>query len=93
MPMAKVSEKGWVVIPKELRKKYGIKPGSQVSFVDLGGTLYLVPIPEDPIEAFRGIWKDDGPSWTEEIVERHRVERAQEEAELAYGTEHDRDNE
>jgi len=89
MAIMKVSEKGWVVIPKELRKKYGIRPGSKVSFVDLGGSVVLVPIPEDPIEAFRGIWKDDGSSWTEEIVEEHRRDREREEAKIAYWTERD----
>jgi AbrB family looped-hinge helix DNA binding protein len=84
MPIAKVSEKGWVVIPKELRKKYGIKPGGRVHLVDLGERLYIMPVPDDPIAAGYGMFKDDGPSWTAEIVEQHRREREAEEAEIAH---------
>ena len=38
-----ISEKGWVVIPAELRKKYNLHPGAEVSVVDYGGVLALVP--------------------------------------------------
>src|SRR5216110_3113582 len=38
-----VSEKGWVVIPADLRKKYNLHPGAEVSVVDYGGVLALVP--------------------------------------------------
>jgi AbrB family looped-hinge helix DNA binding protein len=31
-----ISEKGWVVIPAELRRKYALKPGSTVQIVDYG---------------------------------------------------------
>jgi AbrB family looped-hinge helix DNA binding protein len=62
-----VSQKGWVVIPAELRKKYGIKPGSRLRFVDYGGVMSLIPGFEDPV-------LQGGPSLTEAIVEEHRKE-------------------
>jgi len=68
-----VSAKGWVVIPAELRQKYGIKPGSKLQFVDYGGTLELVPIPDDPIEAAAGMLKG-AKSLTEALLEEHRRE-------------------
>jgi AbrB family looped-hinge helix DNA binding protein len=68
-----VSQKGWVVIPAELRKKYGIKPGSKLQFVDYGGTLELVPIPENPIEAAAGMLKG-GKSLTQALLDEHRRE-------------------
>jgi AbrB family looped-hinge helix DNA binding protein len=43
-----VSEKGWVVIPAELRKKYNLHPGAEVAVVDYGGVLALVPQPGMP---------------------------------------------
>jgi AbrB family looped-hinge helix DNA binding protein len=33
-----VSEKGWVVIPADLRKKYNLHPGAEVSVVDYGAS-------------------------------------------------------
>jgi AbrB family looped-hinge helix DNA binding protein len=68
-----VSQKGWVVIPADLRKKYGIKPGSKLQFVDYGGALELIPIPDDPIEAAAGMLKG-GKSLTQALLDEHRRE-------------------
>jgi AbrB family looped-hinge helix DNA binding protein len=79
----RVSSKGWVVIPKDLREKYGIKPGSEVAIVDYAGTLAIVPVPADPVAAMRGMFKGVGGSWTEQLVEEHRREREREERRIA----------
>ena len=52
-----VSEKGWVVIPKELRERLGLKKGSKVDFVELGGHVYLKKAVDDPIAAGYGMFK------------------------------------
>jgi len=44
-----VSQKGWVVIPAELRKKYNLHPGPEVSVVDYEGVLALVPTLAKPV--------------------------------------------
>ena len=49
MTTATVSSKGWVVIPADLRRKYGLDTGSQVRVVDYGGVLALVPSMSDPV--------------------------------------------
>ncbi len=49
-----VSNKGWVVIPAEMRKKYNLAPGTKVVIVDYGGVLAILPVPKDPIKAGRG---------------------------------------
>ena len=38
----RVTEKGQVTIPKSIRDKLGIVPGSEVDFVDEGGAVHLV---------------------------------------------------
>ncbi len=53
-----ISTKGWVVIPAELRRKYGLHPGAQVQVVDYGGVLALVPLLEEPIEQVAGMLKE-----------------------------------
>ncbi len=78
MYTAKVSAKGWVVIPKDLRVKYGLKEGSQVQVVDYGDVLALVPLPDDPIEALHGMLAE-GPSLTADLLEERAQERRQEE--------------
>jgi len=79
MYTATVSGKGWIVIPKALRDKYGLKKGEQVQVVEYGSLLALVPLPADPVEALHGMLAG-GPSLTEELLAEHKRERAQEEA-------------
>jgi AbrB family looped-hinge helix DNA binding protein len=52
-----ISNKGWVVIPAEMRKKYNLDPGSEVMLVDYGGVLTIVPVVADPIKRGRGLLK------------------------------------
>lgn len=80
MTLSTVSAKGWVVIPKALRQKYGLEPGSKVRFVDYLGTIYIVPIPDNPIEAMYGMFAG-GPSMTAELLaERARDNEREERA-------------
>lgn len=72
----KVSQKGWLVIPAELRKKYGIKPGTKITFVDYGGILALVPVPEKPEQVARGFLKEY--SVVGDLLASRREERARE---------------
>ena len=71
----KVSPKGWVFIPKELRDKHEISPGSEVQVVELGNVLVLIPVPPDPVAALRGMLKD-GPSLTADLLEERARERS-----------------
>ncbi len=41
MPAATLTEKGQIVIPAEIRARYGLTPGTQVEFVDEGGSIRL----------------------------------------------------
>lgn len=70
-----VSEKGWVVIPANLRKKYRLTPGVEVRVVDYGGVLALVPQLADPVEQAAGLLK--GPkSLTRALLAERRREKA-----------------
>jgi AbrB family looped-hinge helix DNA binding protein len=78
MYTARVSTKGWIVIPKDLREKYGLKTGTQVQVVDYGGVLALIPLPHDPVEALHGML-EHGPSLTADLLEERAWERSGEE--------------
>ena len=78
MYTAKVSAKGWVVIPKPLREKYGLKKGTQVQVVDYGSVLALMPLPDDPVEVLHGMLAG-GPPLTEELLAERAQEQAREE--------------
>jgi AbrB family looped-hinge helix DNA binding protein len=73
----KLSQKGWIVIPAALRKKYGLKPGANLHVVDYGGVLSIVPALDDPIKSGVGLLKG-ADSLTEAIVKEHRQERDRE---------------
>jgi AbrB family looped-hinge helix DNA binding protein len=76
-----ISEKGWVVIPAELRKKYNLTPGTQVVIVDYGGVLAIIPAMQDPIKQGRGLLKGL-PSLTKDLLEERKKERKREEARI-----------
>lgn len=73
----KISQKGWVVIPADLRKKYDLKPGDEVHVVDYGGVLSLIPTSEDPLQAAAGILAGE-TSLTEALLDERREERNRE---------------
>jgi len=73
----KISQKGWVVIPAELRRKYDLKPGDEVHVVDYGGVLSLIPTTEDPLEYAAGMLKGE-TSLTEALLKERERERARE---------------
>lgn len=83
MPIVKTSAKGQVVIPAEIREKIGLKPGGKV-LVTLAGEkkVTIEPIPDDPIEALRGILKG-GPSLTKALLRERRKDRQREEKKFA----------
>lgn len=68
-----ISQKGWVVIPAELRKKYHLEPGSKVIIVDYGGMLVLIPTLDHPVEQAAGILKGEN-SLTRILVAEHQEE-------------------
>ncbi len=65
-----LSQKGWVVIPSSMRKKYGLKPGANLQVVDYGGVLAIVPAFKDPVKQGAGMLKGDD-SLAQAVVEEH----------------------
>jgi len=72
-----VSNKGSVVIPAGMRRKYHLHPGAKVLIVDYGGVLTIVPALQDPIEQATGMLKG-GESLGQLIVAQHRADVAHE---------------
>jgi AbrB family looped-hinge helix DNA binding protein len=73
-----ISNKGWVVIPVELRKKYNLIPGTVVVIVDYGGVLSIVPALKNPIKQGKGLLKGL-PSLTRDLLKERAKERVREE--------------
>ncbi len=62
MAVVTVSQKGWVVIPAELRQKYHWNTGDRVRVVDYGGVVSLVPVLTNPEDEGFGGMKSHGRS-------------------------------
>ena len=73
---AKVTARGQVSIPAELRKKFNIEPESRVEWIVEGSIIKVIPLPKDPVAAFRG--RGSRKYTTEQLIEERRVERKKE---------------
>lgn len=69
----KMSEKGQIVIPVELRKRYSINPGDQIELMDIGGEIVVIPLAvKNPVDEAQGILK--GGRTTRELLKQARAE-------------------
>jgi AbrB family looped-hinge helix DNA binding protein len=78
----KVGERGQVTIPKKLRARYGVEPGSEVVFEERkDGLLIKKVMREDPLRELVGVIRDvvdvdryleqtRGPAWDSESDQR-----------------------
>jgi AbrB family looped-hinge helix DNA binding protein len=71
MKASKLSEKGWVVIPNSIRKRYGLKKGDQVNIIDYGNIISIIPLSTDPIKESAGLLKG-GSSLTKDLIEQRK---------------------
>ncbi len=70
-----VSKKGWVVIPKEVRKRHGLKEGDRVHVVDYGGVISIMPCSKDPIKEGHGMLQGL-PSLTKALLKSRQEDAA-----------------
>jgi AbrB family looped-hinge helix DNA binding protein len=95
---AKVSSKGWVVIPKELREEMNLKPGDEVAFSlerplpnmkqdKRLNSLRMIKVPatlEETLEITKGMFKrrPGQPRMTDRLLEERRREVRDEERKI-----------
>ena len=73
---AKVTTRGQVSIPSEIRKKFNIEPESRVEWIVEGNVIKVIPLPKDPVAAFRG--RGSRKYSTERLIEERKAERGKE---------------
>ena len=71
MPIAKLSSKSQIVLPADLRRKLGIKPGDNVRIEARGDEIVITPMTESAYERLKAL---GGPMWrgAAERLERDR---------------------
>ncbi len=82
MESAYVTSKGQLVVPARLRRKYGIKPGTKICFIERHGEIVFRPITREYIRTVCGMFKTD-ISMTAELLKDRALDKKREEAKLA----------
>ncbi len=68
METATLSTKYQLVIPRAIRDRLGLEPGTKLTVLDKGGVLYLIP--QRPIRSQRGIARGTNPRGLREKKDR-----------------------
>jgi AbrB family looped-hinge helix DNA binding protein len=71
-----VSAKGQIVIPAELRRKYGIKSGTRIVITDNGDSITLKPVTEQYLKSLQGSLRGKGV--LKALVEERRMDQERE---------------
>ena len=69
-----VTTKGQLVIPARLRRRFGIKKGTRVTFVEDAGRIIVQPVTREFIRGLRGSLKGE-PSALAALLEERTRER------------------
>jgi AbrB family looped-hinge helix DNA binding protein len=56
--LSTVTVRGQTAIPAAIRKKYNIRPKTKIEWMDDGHTITVMPVPQDPVKALKGRFKD-----------------------------------
>lgn len=70
MEAVTISSKYQVVIPRDIRKQFNLKPGQKILFIPYNGTLRVVIVP--PIKKARGILRGMNAKDIREEVDEER---------------------
>ena len=75
MATARITSKGQITLPKEVRRRLGIGPGDEVEFVEENGRYVLKKkVKESPFDAYVGFLKGQRGSDTDQIIQELRGE-------------------
>ena len=66
-----VTERGQISIPSSIRKRFQLKPGRGMEWIVRNEGIFLMPVPKDPIKAFRGA----GGVSTEHLMEQRALDK------------------
>ena len=55
-----VTVKGQVVVPAKIRRRFGIKKGTKIAFIEQNGKLMIQPLDKNYFESLAGILGTEG---------------------------------
>lgn len=69
-----LTSKGQIVVPRNIRRKMNIKPGTRIAFIEKGDEIIIKPFDKNYFEQFVGILNGTGDV-LEELKKEKRRER------------------
>jgi AbrB family looped-hinge helix DNA binding protein len=60
MEISVVTVKGQVVVPANIRRRFGIKKGTKIAFIEQNGKLIIQPLDKNYFKSLAGILGTDG---------------------------------
>jgi len=78
LAMIRLSGKGQLVIPSEIRNKYNLRKGDRFLVREEAGEIVLHPLERHPLLDLRGAYKG-GTSLTQALIRERQSDRAKEE--------------
>ena len=73
MAKTKITSKGQVTIPKDVRERLGLRPGDEIEFAeDRGGFRVQKRVPDSPFKKYRGHLKHLAGRDPDHLVEQMR---------------------
>ncbi len=79
METAYVTTKGQLVVPARLRRRYGIKPGTKICFIERDHEIIFQPVTKEYIRSVCGMLKSD-TSMTKALLEERARDKEREES-------------
>ena len=73
MPKSRITSKGQVTIPRDVRERLGLRPGDEIEFAeDQGGFRVQKRVTDSPFRKYRGYLKHLAGGDPDELVEEMR---------------------
>lgn len=74
METSVLTAKGQIVVPRKIRRKMNLKPGTKIAFVEKGEDILIKPLDKSYFEKFIGLTKGGG-SLIDELMKEKAKER------------------
>jgi AbrB family looped-hinge helix DNA binding protein len=71
-----ITSRGQTVVPAHLRARLGLAEGAKLRWIEGVGALVVMPVPDDPIDAFAGKYR--GAGLLKRLLRERRSDRARE---------------
>lgn len=80
LPVVRISAKGQIVIPIEIRETYNLRKGDRLMVREEGGRIILEPLERHPILDLRGTYKGK-TNLTQVLIRERRADKTREDNE------------